>query len=577
MYKRIRKHYEQKYKGVYRHAKKLFIFDLFLLTGTILMLAAASFFFFWKPDNTDFIDLSISLGDKKIKSGDKICAEIKYANRNKISLESTTLSVQLPAGFIVDRDLTPESVYSQNSTVNLKELEPGSAGKIEICGQLWTIVGQENKITALLTYKPEDAETREQKFANFLFISQDSILDGKLSAPSSALTGVVSPFSFEITNTGAETIKDITVVLDWTGKIESENALENFYLAPSETKKISGQITMPAKPGNYVLTIYPRVTINNLTFVQKTNIINMIILPNQIKSEARIKTQNKNYAESGDILPVEISWVNENGLKIKNLQARVFASPAGIVDWTASAKNNGLKTDGSSLIIDSQARTAFSGSTEDKFTIDLKLLPEFDTGQKEKIYLEIKPIMEGVFGEEENQKFTGDGVSDKIALATELVMSASTRYYTSEGDQLGRGPLPPRVNETTKYWIFVKITNSSNAVKQVKFNTVLPTGVEFTGKQSITIGPQIKYNPTVRSMSWEYSELPANSQTGLYFEVSITPNSEQIGKTIQLTENLQFSAEDGFTGKKFILKQNGLFNSLSSDDRGSSYGASVLP
>ena len=60
----------------------------------------------------------------------------------------------------------------------------------------------------------------------------------------------------------------------------------------------------------------------------------------------------------------------------------------------------------------------------------------------------------------QGKTFTGDAA--ELPVATEVAMQNSIRYYTEEGDQLGRGPLPPQVGETTKYWVFVQITNTTN-------------------------------------------------------------------------------------------------------------------
>ncbi len=72
MLKFLRSHYHKRYHGVYQHAKKLFAFDLALLAFAFLMLGSSIFFFFWKPGLTGLIDVSISLGNERIKSGDEV-------------------------------------------------------------------------------------------------------------------------------------------------------------------------------------------------------------------------------------------------------------------------------------------------------------------------------------------------------------------------------------------------------------------------------------------------------------------------------------------------------------------------
>ena len=139
-----------------------------------------------------------------------------------------------------------------------------------------------------------------------------------------------------------------------------------------------------------------------------------------------------------------------------------------------------------------------------------------------------------------------------------------------------RRKLPPQVGKTTKYWIFVKISNTTNAINDAVLSASLPEGVEFTGKQSTSIGPQIDYDNSTRAISWKYNTLPANSQTGLYFEVSVTPSADQIGQNILLTNSLQFSTTDEFTNKKFNFNHPSLTNVLNSNDAGQRLGSKVV-
>ena len=183
--------------------------------------------------------------------------------------------------------------------------------------------------------------------------------------------------------------------------------------------------------------------------------------------------------------------------------------------------------------------------------------------------------MQAEIPEVPGQKFEQDGNSVKIPLATEVSLKAEARYYTDEGDQLGRGPLPPTIGETTKYWIMVRVDNTSNAINTARFSTELPLGVEFTGKQSVSIGPELKYNAVNHTVTWSYNLIPANSQTGLYFEVAVTPTADQAGKNIQLTKAFSFSATDDLINKNFSLAQNGLTNTLPASDMGSEKGSTI--
>ena len=55
-------HYKKKYHLNFKHAKKLFAFDMILLSSIIVLIIATSFWFFYNPNIVDQINLSIHIG-----------------------------------------------------------------------------------------------------------------------------------------------------------------------------------------------------------------------------------------------------------------------------------------------------------------------------------------------------------------------------------------------------------------------------------------------------------------------------------------------------------------------------------
>lgn len=580
MYKFFHQFYHKRYHGIYRHAKKLFIFDLALLGLSICILASGLFFFFWKPGLVDLVDLSISLGAERIKSGDYMHLTIDYTNRSKYKLQSANLSIRLPNGFLIDRNKTPESILSKNSTfTSLKELEPGAKGQTEIYGWLWAEPNKEEKIIADLSYTPEKTNRREQKLAYFISKLPASVLEGKLIIATSSFPNQILKFTYTLANHGTKTANNISITHNWPTSIIEEKDSQNISLPPNSAKVISGQLTLPNRSGKYSLEITPQVLINNHLITQTASEQEIEAFAPNVVSSARFTT-NAAYAEPQQILPVEIQWNNQGKFKLQNLRLRLTANLPNIVDWNKTAQINHLKSDNRSLIIDKSARTAFSNGgidSGDTFIVSLQLLPLFNLNQTTNAYLEIIPTIEGNINEVIQQNFTQEGARTRIPLATEVILNAEARYYTEEGDQLGRGPLPPKVVKTTKYWIFIKIFNTSNPLRDATFSAMLPTGgVEHTGKQSVTIGPQIQYDSKTRKLSWSYDSLPANSQTGLYFEVAVTPNASQLGQNILLVKDIQFSTTDDFVKKDFNLRIPLITNVLNKNDRGYLVGSQVI-
>jgi len=577
IYKFFHNHFHLKYHNKYRHAKKLFIFDLVLLGLALVILASSLFFFFWKPSITELIDLNISLGADRIKSGEQVRLTIDYINRSELKLLSATLGLELPSGFVIDRQRTPESIFTSNSTfAKIKELAPGAKGQVEIYGWLWTEPNKEEKIVARLSYEPEGTDRHEQKLSHYISKLYDSVLQGELKMASSSFVNQPLGFTYAITNKSTQTIKQINLINNWSDKlIEEKN--KKLSLSANEKKEFEGKLITPNKAGKYSLTITPQILINNHLISQKINEQNFVVIAPDIISSAVFPTKIS-YIEGGQTIPLELNWENKSSFKLQNMRMLLTSNYPDIIDWKQTARANNLKTEKDNLIIDKQARTQLSDGnpgSKDQFTINLYIRPYFNLGQIEKAYLIIKPTMETNLDSVIGQKYSQEGNLAKIPLATQLNLNTETRYYTSTGDQLGRGSLPPQVGKTTKYWVFIQINNTTNPVKDISFKTTLSSGVELTGKDSVTIGQKIKYDKNSRTVSWAYSRLPANSLTGIYFEVQVTPSPDQIGKKLQLTNDLYLSATDELVNKKFDLKSGGLDNILQNNDRGKDNGYMV--
>jgi len=98
---------------------------------------------------------------------------------------------------------------------------------------------------------------------------------------------------------------------------------------------------------------------------------------------------------------------------------------------------------------------------------------------------------------------------EQFKISTFLKIHAESRYYTEEGDQLGRGPLPPKVGQTTKYWINFFLTASPNAVKDAVIKAHLPAGVIWTGKTNVVEGEPLKFDPLSRTVTWKNNSVEA--------------------------------------------------------------------
>lgn len=579
MLKILHKHYLQRYHGVYQHAKQLFVFDLFLLSLALLLFGASILFFFWKPGITNLIDLSISMGDQRIKSGDQVHLVIHYANRSKYSLHNVNLALRLPPGFTVDHSRTPPDLFSEDNTFpQIRTLKAGASGEANVYGRLWLEPKNDFKIIALLSYTPDGTTRPEQVASYFLTNLPESIVHGTLSTADSALAKQAVPFTLTFNNTSSERIDRFGV----RGTIDGST----FIIPPGtaqpipahDTYTVSGTVLAPDHGGTFVLRFTPYVEVSNTTVLLVPLEKKLVVAAPQTSIHAQFIEPRSSVAAS-DVAPMTISWKNTGPLPILNGVVRLSFSPTGIVDMAQTAELNHLKTEGDSLIINGSARTGLaklSAGDQDSIGITVSFLPHFNDGGVENASLAIVPTLNGTISGISGQEFSATGETLSIPLSSELSMTAETRYFTDEGDQLGRGPLPPKVGATTKYWIYVTVNNTTNAVNDASFSASLAPGVEFTGAQSVTIGKPVAVSANNGQLNWKYYQLPPHSQTGLFFEVSVTPTPNSIGQVLPLVSNIHFSAADSRTGKSFTLSSEPVTTQLPQSDRGARAPAAVM-
>ncbi len=562
------RHFHTRYYGIYRHAKKLFVFDMILLATAIIMLGASLVFFFWKPSLSGFIDLGVSWGDMRLESGDQMRLVVTYANRTKFKLSPAALSVHLPPGFVIDRTRTPATYLSEQSVIDLGTITAGGKGTAEIFGTLWATPGTATPLKVYLSYQPvEEKRPPEQKTASAIINLPDTVIKTKLDIATTSLSGATVPFTYTIQNTGADKIEHIKISTN-NPTLAFDTTSTDFALNPNEKRPFTGNIVVEKDLGTISFTV--AVSANNNTIVQKTDTANINIISATAQSSAVIANDTR-YAEPGTILPVRVNWKNTGAYEIKNAVVKLKITPENVVDTKTTARLNGLTMQGGEIVIDKNKRTLLASlkpASEDSTELNIKLLPSFSLGQKENVNMEITPVVGGEVAGLAGQNFANPGQSLKLPIPTELKLSAQTRYFTPEGDQVGRGVLPPRVGETTKYWIFVQVLNTTNEIKNARFSATLSPGVEFTGKQSVSIGPKITLDEIAQAATWGHTAIPANSITGLYFEVAVTPAATLVDHDIALIKNISFTATDKFTEKNFSLSAPNLNNQLPEDDLG---------
>jgi hypothetical protein len=133
-----------------------------------------------------------------------------------------------------------------------------------------------------------------------------------------------------------------------------------------------------------------------------------------------------------------------------------------------------------------------------------------------------------------------------------LKIEAYARYWSAEGEQLGRGPLPPKVGQTTKYQIFWLLKRTVVPLTEVVVEGELGDNVSWTGFVPLQTG-NVYFDSLTRKIIWKVGRLESQEETmsetkGIVFEVALKPDLSQVGKEADLIKEIKGWGKETITG-----------------------------
>jgi hypothetical protein len=562
----LKKYFTNKYQGVYRHAKKLFVFDIILLILAVFLFSSAIFWFFWQPSIASKVEINFAYSSEKIVSGEDLDIFITYQNNSKLNLEEAVLSLHLPTGFVLNKAKNDQ--ISESNSIDLGLISPGGNGKITICGQLIGDTTKTDKILAILSYKIGKTNKIDQKKELGLINYDESEIKSEISFEKTTFPDKEVPFTIKLSNISQKTIEGIGLELPSFLNLE-QSAPD--VLSPKQELILQGVAKIPKSLGQLPFSYSLVRKFNNHNFIQQKENLFFDVLSPDIGLNLEPQTIYS-YLNSDDTLKVNVEFDNLSGNLLQD-QKLILFDKNSVLDLENTARINNLKTDGQNLIIDRFARNIFQNGAmikSDEFILYLKIK---NTAGAFASSLFLEPTFSAnLFGSDVG--FITKGKVLEIPLTSLLQTKIQARYYTPSQDQIGRGPLPPQIGQPTKYWVYLDIQNGANELKNFRFIANLGKNTTFTGKQSVNYGYEMNFDE--KTATWEKVAISASTSFNLYFEVVVTPDQNDLGDNLQLLKNAKIIAVDAMTGKNYEINLGEVNNKLQENDEGSKFGSEVI-
>jgi len=576
--KKAQERYDKHYHPDNPHHKKHLITDTVLSVIVLLLFLFSTFLivFYRQVIVREKIGLDIVLTETSVESGQRIDFVVEIVNNTGQELKEALLLLPEALNYVVSRT-TP--AMSDNRLL-LGTLDAGEEVTVIVEGFALLDVTSPLRLNAILEYEgPLGSD--QQKLVSEAVTVTGSELEITMDVPEAIIAN--QPFSFKINYQNFSEVtqfEGVTIVPNWppgweivessieidevigTWEISSIGSLQKGSItgtARLETADLDEAVVSfqyfaapfgrPLQQGSYEVTLpvrYPNVRADVVA--------------------------NVGTVAPGGAAIFTVSVKNEEAFPLRGVVAVFDLNPA---IYQTRGLSTPLNADGQ---LEVEIVSALGPGVEAEVTQALSVRPRINPelafgGGAVRIVTPIKIRYEDPNG----QRVVIPLQSHVLNLQSDLSVVAFARYYSVEGDQIGRGPLPPKVGETTKYWVFIQLSNSLNPVKSIVVNARLQSGVVYTGRSSVTAGQGLRFTGD-GLMSWSLESMPdyksdfKQERFGAAFEVAVTPTADQHGKVLHLIRDIEVQAKDGVTGSiltdSVILVTSELTNDSHASDEG---------
>lgn len=557
--------------------KALDILAMIVITATIIALG----YLLWPKNTPDLIVIDTSVAPEQVITGDLSTLTFRYENNSDEIITDTRLTIDLPQHFeLLDVDSTAE--YLGSLVFNIGDIPPTDYGFIHIQGTMFGDVGGEQIFTTTLSYTYSPDKITDTKVKQHIFKPIQSALELELSLPEHLVAYQKVAGEIKYTNTGSIAFPHLLINPQWPSTFtlsssspsqQSDGLFHIDSIEPGET----GIITFAGYLGSEQDSTFifePSFSFDETNYKQTTltDIVEILPTPLQISHSISESTINP-----GSTITIDATYKNISDFKLTDISFKIASdidifATSGI---TGGSYANGYYT--FSSMIDELA-PGETGSVEMKLPVK-QTLSRSATDIYENISVTTSSSAEFTF-EPDQEPITVQTIGSRfdLPLTSPVTMSSFGRYWAPSGDQLGRGPVPPIVGETTKYWVFWNIEGTTNSLSNLTLEADLGPNVSLTGRQSVSTGSSISQSDG--TIYWSIPELdptlpPGSTVAGIAFEVAITPSEDQIGTTPVLLSSTLLQASDRFTGASLTRTTGTVTTAIPYDSKATSYGGIV--
>lgn len=531
-------------KRLEKHGWKHRLLDIGTTSVLVILLLGIATVVLKADPGRKVIFTSVVAPTEVVSGGDSTLA-INYTNESGKTLQDVTLTLKYPPYFVVQSVDHPAFELDTN-TIHIGELAPGANGLIKIHGVMFGNVGGEQTFSSTLGYRWNGSRTGS-RVQTYRFSPQKSALVIETQLPDRLVAGQRLTGSITLHNTSSVTFPEASIQAIFPDHFSlTRTSLQQRrdhtwivpILEPGEELLITYTGLLTLKDNQEVtFTFHPSFVFGDEQFSQDILSETVSTVPPPLAVSLH---PIQDALTAGTEVQATVVWEDQTDLNIQNVRVHIEGAvnePEWFLDSPVTA---GSKT--------------------------VTLVPHAGSGtNRTSTFTPVVDFLLGASGE----PVTLVGNATTAQLTTSVTLGGFARYFTTAGDQLGRGPLPPRVGEETIYWAFLNVQDTFNNLTDVVITADLPQNVGWVNRQSVTKGSGVTSDGS--GITWNLGTLPATIANGTVaaasFALALTPTSSQVGTVPPLLTNVQVTGRDMWTGQT-ISKRLGTVTTRTADDTG---------
>lgn len=567
--KHAKRHFHRRYKKPHGpRAHIILTIDGVLVSIILALLAFGSYFAFFYHPLRDAFRIEV-LTAEVLRSGEPTTVTVRITNAGEESLSNIRIATYFPPEF--------RPVGAPHDEIEISSLPPKMSLDHEFRGLL---LGppQSTPIFVKMSAKNETGET-DEKVASGQLCWKDNLIKAAWEMPETAVREQSLTFKFKLQNDADLDFERVLFRPTWP---------EGFRLQLSSPPLFGGQASIgPIGPDESVELAFQGLLngkeSDQLGFggeivwmdgeeevLLAAASSDTVIFSSDLNLTARLADTEIAAVKPGDSVPITISYSNDGGYILKNVR---FSLPldARMVNAQLSKAVEGGQS-GNQLVWSSLTFPTLSqigpGDTGE-LQAELRIKKQVSVFVNNPI-LKLTPAAEFSIDEPRIDDARVPGVATEVKVAGTAELATVARYFTNEGDQIGRGVLPPRVDRTTRYWVVMRVQNGPTEVRNGRVRVTLPENATWTGKSAVTTGLDLEASENGRVLTWEIGSLPAHAGVvspapNASFEVAIEPTAAQVGTEPPLILSALFKGIDAWTEQEISSDQGALTTALSTD------------